>query len=214
MKVLVIACHPDDEVVGCGGVIQRHIAEGDNVSVLIVTKAPEPEWDVKYRVEKINEQIKVDKFLEIDHRYYLHLDALSLNILSRGRLNFKIQEAIEEIEPNIIYTHFNHELNEEHNIISMATLVGTRIPNKSTIYMYETPSGRFSLTPFKPNYYVELSTTQLHKKVEAFKMYGSEVKDMPHPRSLLGIQDLAHYRGDEVGIYCAEAFIQVRRLWL
>lgn len=214
MKVLIIGTHPDDEILGCGGVIPKHIEQGDSVNILIVTIAPEPEWDVEYRVKKINEQIKIDKKLGIDKRYYLHLEALSLNTLSRGRFNYKIREVIEEINPNIIYTHYNHELNEEHNLVSLATIIGTRIPNKATIYMYETPSVRFSLYPFKPNYYVSLTFDQLVKKVECFDLYKSERKIYPHPRSSHGIYNLAEYRGSEVGLDFAEAFIQVRRLWL
>ena len=214
MKVLVIATHPDDEVIGCGGVIQKHVGIGDSVEVLIITVAPAPEWDSRYRLNKFKEQIKVDKLLEIDKRHSLGFVTLTLNNYDRGRFNAKIQKRIEEINPTIIYTHFNHELNEEHNIVSMATLVGTRIPSKATIYMYESPSGRFSLTPFKPNYYVPLSLNQIVKKMECFSLYRSEVKDSPHPRSLIGIRTLSEYRGEEVGIDFAEAFIQVRRLWL
>lgn len=214
MKVLVLAAHPDDEVIGCGGAIIKHVKNGDTVEVLIITTASSPEWDNKYRMKKMEEQLKVDEFLGISKRHPLYLETLSLNTLSRGRLNFKIQEAIEHINPDITYTHFNHELNEEHNIVSRATLVGTRTPSKATIYMYETPSVRYSLIPFKPNYYVNISSEDLNRKIKIFSVYKSEVKDAPHPRSLKGIRTLAEYRGQEVGVGYAEAFIQVRRLWL
>ena len=213
MKVLVIACHPDDEVIGCGGVIQKHVENGDSVEVLIMTVAPSPEWTNEYRLNKIQEQLKVDVLLGIDKRHILPLETLSLNTLDRGRLNAMIQYEIENISPNIIYTHFNHELNEEHNIVSMGTLVGSRIPCKATIYMYETPSGRYSRIPFKPNYYVELRSELLAKKMHCFEIYGSEVKDAPHPRSIEGIRTLTEYRGQEVGLEYAEAFIQVRKIW-
>ena len=158
--------------------------------------------------------MKIDKMLDIDMRYWLEYKSLSLNTLDRGRFNHKIYESIKIINPDIIYTHFNHELNEEHNLVSMATIIGTRIPNKSTIYMYESPSVRFSLVPFKPNYYVSLTFNQLEKKIECFELYKSERKISPHPRSSHGIFNLAQYRGYEVGLDFAEAFIQVRRFWL
>ena len=214
MKVLVIATHPDDEVIGVGGTILRHVEQGDSVEVLIITKACTPEWSIGYRIKKAVEQRDVDGLLGIERRYYLDLETLSLNNQDRGRLNQKITNVINAINPDIIYTHFNHELNEEHNIVSMGTLVGSRIPNKSTIYMYETPSVRYSLMSFKPNYYINLSLHHLTKKVDTFAIYGSEVKDEPHPRSFRGIMTLARYRGDEVGVEYAEAFIQVRRLWI
>lgn len=214
MKVLVIACHPDDEILGCGGVIQRHIEQGDSVEILIITIAPSPEWSTEYRMEKIEEQYKIDDLLNIKKRHFLNLKTLTLNTLDRGRFNYKIREVIEEINPNIIYTHYNKELNEEHTLVSMATIIGTRIPNKATICMYETPSVRFSLYPFKPNYYVSLTLDQLVKKVECFDLYKSERKISPHPRSSHGIYNLAEYRGHDVGLDFVEAFIQVRRLWL
>ena len=214
MKVLVIACHPDDEVIGCGGTILRHIEKGDTVNLCIITKASSPEWDDEYRENKRIEQDKVDELLGIEGRFFLNYTTLELNNVDRGRFNGHFINLINLVKPHIIYTHFNHELNEEHNIVSMGTLVGARIPCKATIYMYETPSVRYSLTPFKPNYYVNLSLHHLTKKVDTFAIYGSEVKDEPHPRSFRGIRTLARYRGDEVGVEYAEAFIQVRRLWI
>ena len=215
MKVLVIATHPDDEVLGCGGVIQRHIKQRDIVDILIMTEAPSPEWSNEYRLKKIEEQKEIDELLDIHKRYRFNFKSLTLNTLERGRFNFKIHEIIKkEINPDIIYTHYNHELNEEHNLVSLATIIGTRIPNKSTIYMYESPSARFSLVPFKPNYYVSLTLEQIAKKIECFELYKSEIKISPHPRSSQGIFNLAQYRGYEVGLDFAEAFIQVRRFWL
>lgn len=213
MRVLVIAAHPDDEVIGVGGTILRHVENGDSVEVLIITVASSPEWNTEYRMNKVQEQYEVDNLLGIKKRYNLNKITLSLNNVDRGRLNKEVSNVIETVNPDILYTHFCHELNEEHNIVSMATLVGTRIPSKATIYMYETPSGRFSLTPFKPNYYVSLSLNQVVKKMECFELYRSEVKDSPHPRSLVGIRTLSEYRGEEVGIDFSEAFIQVWRLW-
>ena len=214
MKVLVIAAHPDDEVIGCGGVIQKHIYNGDIVDICIITKASSPEWDDLYRETKIFEQSEIDSFLGIRNRYFFGHTTLELNNLDRGRFNQGFITLINQEKPDIIYTHFNHDLNEEHNIVSMGTLIGTRIPNKSTVYMYETTSTRFTLIPFKPNYYVKLSLDVLQTKIKAFEMYESEVKISPHPRSSSGIRYTAFYRGDDIGIQYAEAFIQVRRLWL
>lgn len=214
MKVLVIACHVDDEILGCGGAIQKHVEQDDIVQVLIVTEAPSPEWTLEYKDQKLVEQKQVDKFLGINKRFHLNFLALSLNNQDLGRFNYHIYKKIDDIKPDIIYTHYNYDLNKEHNLVSHATLVGTRIPNKSTVYMYETPSGRYSLKPFKPNYYVELSNDHVNRKAQAFSLYKSEVKEAPHPRSLFALVNLASYRGEEVGLEYAEGFIQVRRLWL
>lgn len=212
MKVLVVAAHPDDEILGVGGTIQKHVENGDSVEVLIATVASD-EWSNEYRENKIEEQKQVDELLGISTRRNLGFEVLSLNKIAMGNFNRAFSHVIKKINPDVIYAHFNKELNEEHNLVSMATLVGSRVPNKATIYMYEYPHTRDSLEPFVPNYFVELSEVQLHKKVEAFKIYWSEVKSHPHPRSILGVQDLAYYRGDQIGVMYAEAFKQVRRIW-
>ncbi len=212
MKILVIGAHPDDEVLGCGGVVQKHVDQGDSIEILIATVASE-KWSDEYREKKIQEQKKVDEFLGIDKRHNLGFEVLSLNNLPMGEFNAKFYETIKAVNPNVIYTHFNRELNEEHNLVSIATLVGTRVPNKSTIYAYEYPHTRDSLEPFKPNYYVELSWKQLEKKINAFQMYESEVKYGCNPRSLVSIRTLAKYRGYDVGVEYAEAFKQIRRIW-
>ena len=214
MKVLVIGAHPDDEVIGCGGTILRHVELGDSVEVCIITEACSPEWNDKYRTEKIKEQIKVDFLLGIDKRHLLRFKTLSLNNFDRGRFNKEISDVIDEVNPNIIYTHYNHSLNHEHNIVNLGTLVGSRIPNKSTIYMYETEASRYFLKPFKPNYYVSFDIKVMSKKIDTFMLYRSEVRTKPHPRSMMGIRNLAEYRGIEAGVEFAEAFIQVRRLWI
>lgn len=212
MKVLVIATHPDDEVLGCGGVIRRHVLQDDIVDVLVITRAIEPEWDNEYRKNKKTEQKRVDALLGIHTRYFLDIDCLTLNTLARGRFNYKISKQIMDLQPDVIYTHYNSELNNEHNVVSWATLVGTRIPNTSEVYMYETPSVRFGLSNFKPNYYVNIRDS-IEIKQKAFYEYTSEVKRYPHPRSLEGIKTLARYRGEEVGMYFAEAFYQIKRVW-
>lgn len=213
MKILIIATHPDDEVLGCGGVIQKHVHQKDKVDVLIITKAIQPEWTQEYNENKQEQQSEVDQFLGISKRHNLNLDCLTLNIRMRGRFNQLIYDKIHEINPDIIYTHFNKELNNEHTLVSIATLVATRIPNTSEVYMYETSSVRFSLNTFKPNYYVNLTFEEMFRKMRAFNLYTQEVKKPPHPRSLKGIDTLAQYRGQEVGFEYAEGFIQVKRYW-
>lgn len=212
MKVLISCAHPDDEVLGCGGAIQKHVEVGDSVEVLIATVASK-EWSDEYRAKKIEEQKKVDAFLGIDARHNLGFEVLSLNNIGMGKFNRAFSEVIKKVNPNVIYAPFNRELNEEHNLVSLATLVGARVPNKATIYMYEYPNTRDSLEPFVPNYFVQLFNFQIFKKLEAFKIYRSEVKLSPHPRSLAGIRTLAEYRGDQIGVEYAEAFKQVRRIW-
>ena len=156
MKIMIVAAHPDDEVLGCGGIIQKHVEKGDSVEVLIATVASS-EWSDEYCAKKIEEQKKVDEFLGIDARHNLGFEVLSLNKIGMGKFNRAFSDIIKAVNPDIIYAPFNRELNEEHNLVSLATLVGARVPNTATIYMYEYPITRDSLEPFVPNYYVDLS---------------------------------------------------------
>lgn len=212
MKVLVIATHPDDEVLGMGGTIRKHVENDDEVIICVVTVPTDPEYSMEYRMTKIKEQKQVDELLGIAKRINLGFSVLELNTIPQGRFNYKISDLIHEIQPDTVYTHFNKDLNEQHNIVSQATIVGVRLPLQCKLLMYENESTRFSLESFKPNYYVSLTEEQIIKKIDAFEFYKSEVKDVPHPRSIEGIINHAKYRGHEVGLEYAESFYLVREV--
>ncbi len=212
MKVLVIGAHPDDPVLGCGGTICKHVEDGDEVYVCIVSVASSPEWDDAYRDNKLIEQEKVDKFLGIERRYNLNFPVLEMNTIPKGRFNIEVATFISKLNPDIIYTHFNKDLNEQHNLVSVATIVGARaIFTQCKILMYEGESTRFSLESFKPNYFVNIKD-YIGKKLQAFSFYESEVREAPHPRSLDGILTHAKYRGNDVNLEYAEAFMLVREV--
>lgn len=208
-RVLVVACHPDDEVLGCGGAIQWHIDQGDEVSVCIVTIASNPEWDNEYREQKDIEQEMVDKCLGITKRFNLGISVLEMNNIARGRFNASIHTFISDFNPDIIYTHWHKDLNEQHRLVAQAVIAGTRLPSRCTVLMFENESTRFSLSTFRPNYYVNI-INYIDKKCKAMSYYDSEQKDPPHPRSLEGMWNHSKYRGDDVGLPHAEAFYLVR----
>ena len=212
MKVLIFGAHPDDPILGMGGTIAKHVEKDDQVYICIVTVASDPEYSQEYRDTKIKEQKQVDEFLGITKRINLDFPVLELNTIAQGRLNYRISDLIHEIQPDIVYTHFNKDLNEQHNIVSQATIVGVRLPLQCKLLMYENESTRFSLESFKPNYYISLTEEQIIKKIDAFEFYKSEVKDAPHPRSIEGIINHAKYRGHEVGLEYAESFYLTREV--
>ena len=213
MKILVIAAHPDDEILGVGGTICKHINNNDEVYVCIVTKAYEPQWSKDYIERKIIEQKEVDNFLNIKKRYNLNLLTTKINTIPSGEFNFKITEIVDEVNPDILYTHFEYDLNYDHSLIFRASLVATRPPKKIKLLSFETPSSsEWSIKAFKPNYYVNIKDF-LDKKINAFKIYKSEVKSYPYPRSPEGIEILARKRGSEECIEYAEAFILIRDFW-
>ena len=212
MNILVIAAHPDDEILGVGGTLCRHVSNGDDVYVCIVTKAYEPNWTKEYINNKIKEQNELDDFLHIKKRFNLNLETVRLNILPYGEINKKISKIVEEVKPNIIYTHHENDLNYDHKLVFRASLVASRPPKKIKLLCFETLSGtEWSNKPFQPNIWINIGE-YIEKKIKAFEIYKSEVKDYPHPRSSQGIKILAMKRGLEICEDYAEAFILVREI--
>ena len=212
MNVLVIAAHPDDEILGVGGTILKHKAKGDSVSVCIVTKAYPPEWGADYINEKVKEAKKVDKLLGIDKRIYCGFPTVKLNTIPTGEFNKKIYGVVEEAKPDIIYTHFKHDVNLDHKIVFNAVMVAARpVKRKIEVRCFETISStEWNYEAFIPNLYIDI-TEFIDKKIEAFKQYKSEVKKYPHPRSPEGVRTGANRRGMEICTEYAEAFMIIRR---
>lgn len=210
MKVLVIGAHPDDEVLGAGGAILKHVSQGDTVSVCIVTKSYSPEWSEESRAQKVIEERKVDQLLGVSRRFNLGLPTVKLNTIPTGEFNRTIAQVVSEADPDIIYTHFEHDLNTDHGLVFKATLVAARPPRKTRILCYETVSEtEWGPVGFAPNTWVNVSEF-VDKKIQAFLIYESEVKVFPHPRSPEVIRALAVRRGSEAGFPAAEAFLTVR----
>ena len=213
-RVLVIAAHPDDEILGCGGTVAKHVASGDEVQVIIAAEgltsrgegASEKELEALKEISKrANEILGVKKinFLDCpDNMMDLHplLDTIK-----------KIEKIMDSYRPNIIYTHHTSDLNVDHRIVSEAAITAARpLPSSSVqeIYFFETLSATHwgdRSRAFNPNFFHDISTT-LEKKLKSLGVYHLEMRDFPHARSLKGIQTLAEFRGASVGLNAAEAF--------
>lgn len=213
MKVLVMAAHPDDEVLGCGGTIARHSEKGDEVHVLIATKAYAPQWSEEYMERKAKEQKEVDALLGIKKRFNLGWPTVRLNTIASGDFNRSFGDVAKEVKPDIIYAHFPHDINIDHQLVAQAACVAARPPNRCSLLFYETLSEtEWGLVQFAPSRYVVLGESQIAKKTGAFSVYESEVKNPPHPRNGQGIVGLAKKRGAEVCSEYAEAFIVAREI--
>lgn len=212
-KVLVIAAHYDDELLGVGGTLLKHKDQGDEIYICIVTQGYEPEWTKEY-VEKQEKQAEeVDRILKTTKRFHCHFPAVKLNTIPNGEFNKKVYDVINEVEPDIVYTHFEQDVNIDHRLVFDAVMVATRPLNKKMkILCFETPSStEWSQAGFKPNYYVEI-TDFIDKKVEAFLKYKDEIKEYPHPRSPEALMILSKKRGIEILKEHAEAFILIREV--
>lgn len=211
-KILVVAAHPDDEILGVGGTICKHVANGDEVYVCIVTKGYEPQWSRKFMAAVIAAQKKVDKFLGIKKRYNLDFPTVKLNTLPIGELNRKVTEIVNRINPDVVYTHFENDLNYDHTLVFGSCMVAARPPKRIELLCFETLSvTEWGSKPFQPNVWSEINKF-IEKKIKAFQIYRSEVKKYPHPRSPQGIKILAQKRGGEICVNYAEAFIIVRKI--
>ena len=215
MRVLVVAAHPDDEILGCGGTLLKHKEMGDTIFACIVTKAHTSLWTDEYKQKKLVEAQEVDNLIGFEERYYCHLPTLHLSSQPTLKVNGTINEVVQAVKPDIIYTHHEHDVNKDHGLVYEAVMAATRpIEDRIKVCCFETLSStEWSNKPFQPNYYVNIDS-YIDKKIEAFCKYESEVKQYPHPRSPEGIRILSQKRGIDVCVKHAEAFIVVRDYWL
>ena len=218
-KVLVIAPHPDDEVLGCGGTIKKHINSGDEVYLCEVTKSYTPDFPEDFVKIEMEELKEAAKSLGIKETFLLDLPAVKLDILvGQKRLNDLLWEVVQKVKPKVVYIPFYGDINQDHRWISEAALVAVRPKPGSSVekiliyeVLSETEWGPPSTVPFVPNVYIDISST-IKDKLKAMECYKSQLFPYPHPRSLETIEILAKKRGTEVGLGYAESFMLAREI--
>ncbi len=222
MKVLVIAPHPDDEVLGCGGTIKKYASSGNDVYLCVVTKPYMPDWTEQYIKEKQEHIAKSNKILGIKETFFLDLPTVKLDTIEQKKLNDLISSCVERVKPEVLFIPFKGDINKDHQLVSEASLVAARPKPGSSIkkvlayeVLSETEWGMANANSiekvFLPNYYEDIEKYMEDKK-KAMASYESEVKEYPHPRSLEGLEILAKKRGMEVGLKYAEAFMVLREI--
>jgi len=223
MSVLVVAAHPDDEVLGCGGTISRLTQEGQKVYVAIMGEG----LTSRYAEKKEADTEMVERLHECSRKVSeaLGVCELSMHSLPDNRFDTVplldivkiVEELIEEIKPSIVYTHHAGDLNVDHSLLSRAVLTATRpVPDSvvKTVYAFEIPSSTEwsfqHLQPsFRPNTFFDISK-HIDVKVDAMNMYDAEVRPFPHPRSSEALRAIAAKWGSTVGLRAAEAFELIR----
>ncbi len=221
MNVLIIAPHPDDDILGCGGTIKKYVQRGDKVSICFVTKAYTPDWSEDF-IKNREKEIECSKeILGIAKVVRLDLPTVKLDTVPQKELNDLISGCIKDINPEVVFIPFYGDINKDHKLVAEAVLVAVRPKPGSLVkrvYCYEVLSETEWSKPaqkiedvFIPNYYEDISDF-LDGKLKAMECYKSELKDYPHPRSLEGIKILAQKRGTECGVNAAEAFMLVREI--
>tara|TARA_Y100001970_G_scaffold291997_2_gene431424 strand:- start:1519 stop:2184 length:666 start_codon:yes stop_codon:yes gene_type:complete len=212
-KILVIAPHPDDETIGCGGTLLRHKSKRDQISCILMTKLkPNKMWDKNIVAKKEKEIEKVKKIYKF--KFYERLDFLpgQLDNLPLSIIISKIANLLEKIKPEIIYIPYINDVHTDHQIISKAALSSAkwfRSNYVKKIYMYETLSEtNFNFSKdfaFQPNVFIDISKF-LKMKLKISKCYKTEFKKHPFPRSEEAIKALAILRGSQSGFKSAESF--------
>lgn len=219
MNVLVIAPHPDDEVLGCGGTIAKHAENGDSVFVAIVTKGTTPMFDIEIIEQGRDECRRADSYLGVKETVFMDFPAARLEEVPRHEFNDAFIKLVQRIKPEIVYLPHRGDMQLDHKMTVDAAMVALRpkydhIVKK--IYAYETVSETGwdvpnTINEFIPNMYNDI-THYLSNKIEALSIFKSQIAAFPNARSLKAIEALAIYRGTTVGLEAAESFVVIREI--
>ena len=226
MRFLVIAAHPDDEILGCGASMRKWSDQGHQVDMLILSEGITSRDAKRDRSKRVLELNKLNKSSQIAKKI-IGANSLKLLDFPDNRMDSidlldiikEIEKHIKKIKPDILVTHFLGDLNVDHQIIHRATITAAR-PEPDNyvkkILCFEIPSStewQSTCDPSKfiPNWFEDITET-LDYKIRALNAYENEMRDWPHPRSTEAIKSLAKWRGASVGLEAAEAFMLIKAI--
>ncbi|USR89924.1 PIG-L family deacetylase [Phormidium yuhuli AB48] len=220
-KTLIIAAHPDDEVLGCGGTIAAQTSQGTSVQVMFLadgvsSRGGEASAELQRRHHAAHTAAEL---LGIESVSFADFPDNQLDTVPLLRIVQRIEDRITQYQPDTILTHHAGDVNIDHQRVHQAVITACRPqpghPVK-TLLLFEVPSSTEwqppgSAAAFLPNWFIDISDT-LEGKLEALAAYGEELRDFPHPRSVEAVKALARWRGATVGVRAAEAFVLGRRI--
>ena len=217
-KILVVAAHPDDEVLGCGATMAKYSKIGYEVFVLLMSDGESSRnIQAKRLKNKINLRRKACekscKVLGVKKPEFEDFPDNKLDTIPLLKLTQVIEKRIKKIKPDVIFTHHWGDLNIDHQRVNKAVVTACRPEKKNnvkTLFFFEIPSSSewqisHKKNIFNPNWFYDVEET-IKLKIKALNCYKSELKSSPHPRSITGIKTLAKWRGVTVGFKFAEAF--------
>lgn len=218
-RTLVIAPHPDDEVLGAGGTAAKLSESGQEVFVAIVTTGKPPAYTTEYAARVRAEAKSAHDLLGIRETFWLDQPAAELPEVSNIVLNGAIGDVVKRIAPQTILVPFPGDIHVDHQIVFQSALVASR-PHQAaypkTILAYETLSetnwnAPYITPPFVPNVYLDISN-YLERKIAAMRKFSSQLRSSPHERSIESLRSLAVMRGATVHRQAAESFVLVRHV--
>ncbi len=213
-NIIVISAHPDDEIIGAGGTLLKHVTNGDSVYWLIVTNIFESHGFTGDKVESRQQEIAtVAKMAGFKKVYHLNYPTMSLSESSLVKMIPEISSIFLEVRPEIIYCLNRSDAHSDHRVTFEAVIACTksfRYPFVKQVLMYECISETefapaLAERAFLPNYFVDISS-YLEEKLKVLSVYTSEIGVHPFPRSLRNVEALATFRGAMAGVNYAEAF--------
>ena len=224
--VAVIAAHPDDEVLGCGGTIARLAQEGCLVHMLLMADGESsrmgsiPEGREVERLARRNSAaVRACEILGCASVELLAFPDNRMDSLVLLDVVKQIEVFINTYRPTTVFTHHSGDVNIDHRVVHEAVIAACRpqpmFPVRE-MFFFEIPSSTewrppCSASMFNPNWFVDISQT-LHLKLQALQAYKDELRPFPHPRSIKAVEALAQWRGSTVGVEAAEGFVLGRKL--
>jgi LmbE family N-acetylglucosaminyl deacetylase len=219
-RILALVAHPDDEVLGAGGTLARHAAEGDDVHIAFLTDGVAARGENKAAAERrAMASRRAAAILGAQEPRFLGFPDNRVDRVDLLDVVQAIERVVVESEPSVIYTHHSGDLNIDHVICHRALLTACRpMPGSDVraIYAMEVPSNTEWAAPsasnvFLPSRFVDISAVQNTKR-RALEAYSEEMRPFPHPRSIDALEALAKWRGAAVGLPAAEAFMVLREV--
>lgn len=216
MRIVIIAPHNDDEILGCGGTIAKYAKAGHEVIVCEVTAGDLN--DEMVQLQK-REALKSHKLLGVKQTVFMDLPVVGLKEMPTREINRAFLETLTQLRPEIVYIPHRGDMHIDHQCVVDAAMVALRPvsqPQLKAIYAYETLSESEWNRPtvdnaFLPNCWCDI-TEEIEMKLDAMRCHASQVCEWPHPRSIEAIEALAKLRGSTVCVRYAEAFMMLRNI--
>ena len=219
MRILVVAPHMDDEVLGCGGIMAKYAKEGHEVYVAVVTNGQSPLFTREEDdIDKAN-CLEAHKLLGVKKTFFLDLPAAMLDTMPKYKLNGAINKVVQKLVPDELYIPHKGDMHFDHKMINEACMVAVRPRSEEAVkrvYVYETLSETEWDVPsadnyFMPSVFVDISD-YIDLKIEAMAKFSQQIIEYPSPRSKEGIRSLALNRGMTVYKKYSESFMLIREI--
>jgi LmbE family N-acetylglucosaminyl deacetylase len=217
--VVVIGAHPDDELLGAGATLARHVLAGDEVHAVIVADGASSRYPAELVSALEKQARRAAEVIGFASLRFLSLPDQRLDTLPLIELTQRLETVLDEIGPGTVYTHFPEDVNADHRLVARCAWTACRPysrPYVHTFAVFETPSSTEwawpgAETQLQPNRFADVTGT-LEIKIAAMECYETELRDYPHPRSSRALRERAAYWGSQIGRLAAEPFVVLREV--